>query len=159
RRSGRQSAHAPAASVAEKSTVRSESEGSEDNVAAIADATGAADSLTPASQAETTIMEPSATLGPPPRDAAPGHWKPSEVAPHNPTRRKLMPRRKPDRPLEKPELRAPPPHEEWPGLEGVVAAAVAACRSARVPLSLLCLEITGYAELVFALRQQSDAVR
>jgi HD-like signal output (HDOD) protein/GGDEF domain-containing protein len=63
---------------------------------------------------------------------------------------KIMPRRKPDRPAEKPELPAAPARDEWPGLAGSVATAAATCRSARVSLSLLCLELTGYAELIFA---------
>lgn len=66
-------------------------------------------------------------------------------------RRKLLPRRKADRPAQKPESHAAPLHDEWPGLEPLVAAAVAACRAAREPLSLLCLELTGHADLAFAL--------
>jgi HD-like signal output (HDOD) protein/GGDEF domain-containing protein len=63
----------------------------------------------------------------------------------------ISPRRKPDRPAAKPELPVPPPRDEWPGLQGLVATAAAACRTARLPLSLLCLEVSGQAELLFAL--------
>jgi HD-like signal output (HDOD) protein/GGDEF domain-containing protein len=64
---------------------------------------------------------------------------------------KLMPRRKPDHPAQKPELPAAPVNEDCPQLEGLVTAAVAACRAARQSLSLLCLELTGPGELTFVL--------
>jgi HD-like signal output (HDOD) protein/GGDEF domain-containing protein len=72
---------------------------------------------------------------------------------------KVMPRRKPDRPATKLQRPAPLPRDEWPGLRGVVSTAVAACRTARVPLSLLCLEIAPETELLFALGpERTDAV-
>jgi len=77
---------------------------------------------------------------------------PSPQPPESPPR-KVFPGKKPDRPPRKP-AKSPPAPEEWPGLEALVAAALPACRAARVPLSLMCLELTGHAELVFALGAQ-----